>query len=140
MDVDVKEFGGGYLTRALYRHDDILVDAIRLIPPTVEYDTMVGIGLSGSLVIPMLARKLNKYFLLLRKESESSHSQGIIGEGKLGRKFMFVDDLISSGKTREEVKRKIYREEPHAHYVGSFLYGSNIDTACFHDADGLRTT
>ena len=63
-----------------------------------ECDTLVGRGLSGALVVPYVARALGLRWAIARKEGDGSHSSECI-EGTLGRRWVFVDDLISSGNT-----------------------------------------
>lgn len=73
----------------------------------VEFDTLVGTGFSGSIVIPALALSMGKKFVLIRKETDDSHhGRGRI-VGQLGKQWIFVDDFISSGKTRTRVMGKI---------------------------------
>jgi len=67
-----------------------------------DYDTMVGTGLSGALVVPLLARALGKHFAIVRKDAESTHSCNQI-EGRIGRRWVFVDDFIVSGTTFSRV-------------------------------------
>lgn len=68
----------------------------------VDYDTMVGTGLSGALVIPALARNLHKRWAIVRKVGDNSHANTSF-EGQLGRRWIFVDDFIQSGATRDRV-------------------------------------
>lgn len=63
-----------------------------------ECDTLVGRGLSGALVVPYVARALGLRWAIARKEGDGSHSTECI-EGTIGRRWVFVDDLISSGNT-----------------------------------------
>jgi adenine/guanine phosphoribosyltransferase-like PRPP-binding protein len=91
----------------------------------IEYDTMIGTGLSGALVIPTLARALGKYWAIVRKPGESTHSWRTV-EGKIGNRWIFVDDMVASGKTRDrviEAVENITSKEKYAtQYLGTFLY------------------
>jgi orotate phosphoribosyltransferase len=97
----------------------------------VQYDTLVGTGLSGSLVVPFLARALGKQYAIVRKSDHhsgdhvSQHSICPV-EGTLGHRWVFVDDLICSGATRErvldEVRRAALAREWSTVYVGTVLY------------------
>ncbi len=73
----------------------------------VDFDTMVGTGFSGGVVIPALALAMGKNFVLVRKENDDSHHGGGRLLGELGRSWIFVDDLVSSGRTRERVIEKV---------------------------------
>jgi hypothetical protein len=98
----------------------------------VKYDTIVGRGSSGMLIVPVVARALRKNFFIVRKieEVESSHS-GQRYLGHLGKRWVFLDDFTSSGntfrKTRDGVKdavrdARIYDPSFGTELVGYFEY------------------
>lgn len=116
------EHGGGYLRLALYGLPSIIAQAPRVIPADLQYDTIVGTGLSGTLVVPALAVALSKHFLIVRKSVEHNHSGQ--HEGLFGRRWVFVDDLIASGDTLRTVRGKILGLCAHSEYCGAFTYGS----------------
>lgn len=96
----------------------------------VDFDTMVGTGLSGALVIPALARSLRKYYMIVRKHDDSMHADYKV-EGVLGQRWIFVDDFISSGETFARVNDVIadtlarqFGEPITSTHVGSYLYAS----------------
>lgn len=72
---------------------------------SVDYDTMIGMGLSGALVVPRLARALGKKWAIVRKE-DGAHSLNKV-EGEIGHKWLFVDDLVYSGHTRRIVQERV---------------------------------
>jgi len=128
---------GGYFDRAYDDPTELINDARRALE-SVNYDTMVGTGLSGALVIPTLAKALGKTFLIIRKDSENNHS-GLQAEGELGDRWIFVDDFISSGATKRRVMDVVeqivenhsYRnynfttnkyERSDVTFVGSYMY------------------
>jgi len=114
----------GYLSHAHDTTDEIVAQAVRHLT-RVKFDTLVGIGLSGALVVPVIARALDKHWLIIRKPSEGSHS-GRRAEGTLGKRWVFCDDLIDSGSTRDTVMRGIKaiseNYEFTTKYVGDYLY------------------
>ena len=73
----------------------------------IDFDTIVGTGFSGGVVIPALAMSMGKKFVLIRKESDDSHHGRGRLVGELGSRWIFVDDFVSSGRTRERVITKI---------------------------------
>ena len=91
----------------------------------VRYDTMVGRGLSGALVVPQLAKALRKNYMIVRKPGESTHdsSQAV---GKLGKRWLFVDDFVSSGTTRRLTKETVNAVSMlrnfTTEYVGTYEY------------------
>lgn len=92
----------------------------------IDFDTLVGTGFSGGIVIPSLALALGKNYVLIRKESDDSHHGGGRMVGKLGERWIFVDDFISSGRTYDRVRAKIAdgaRSWEHETVeVGSYMY------------------
>lgn len=99
----------------------------------VDFDTIVGTGFSGSIVIPALALKMQKKFLLVRKEEAKTHHRGKVA-GELGERWIFVDDFICSGQTRTRVMRvvreavrewnswRVEAERQSTEMVGQYLY------------------
>lgn len=93
----------GYMSEAYAPTPKLVRDtAYNLRPYHLKYDTMVGTGLSGSLVIPRLARAMHKEWLIIRKPGDGTHSDEP-GEGMHGDRWLFVDDFVSSGSTRTRV-------------------------------------
>lgn len=96
-----------------YYMDDALFDLAEVIDTAkerladVEFDTMVGTGFSGGVVIPALALAMGKKFTLIRKETDDSHHGKGQLLGELGARWIFVDDFVSSGSTRKRVIEKI---------------------------------
>ncbi len=92
----------------------------------VEFDTLVGTGFSGGVVIPALALAMGKNFVLIRKETDDSHHGKGNLLGQLGEKWIFVDDFISSGKTRTRVIEKINKAtaelDVDSEFVGQYMY------------------
>lgn len=95
-----------------------------------EFDTIVGTGMSGSLVIPTLARGLGCMWVVIRKEGDGSHSY-TNAEGTLGERWLFVDDFISGGGTLRRVRAGVekavsrhQRQDPRfvTAYAGAYLY------------------
>lgn len=112
-----------------------LRDARRLLKD-VDFDTVVGTGLSGVPAATLLGRSMHKHILLVRKEDDThnhhnSTGKGVVGE--LGERWVFVDDFVSSGETRHHVKAAVEHmvedwwspagdEPPTTTYVGSYLF------------------
>jgi adenine/guanine phosphoribosyltransferase-like PRPP-binding protein len=94
----------------------------------VDFDTLVGTGLSGALAAQLLAQSVSCHFAVVRKSGESTHSNNTV-EGVIGKRWLFVDDLVASGETRSRVKTamqsfcEIYEFE--SVYVGDYLYYNN---------------
>lgn len=112
--------GSGYTLEAFKDPADILEDFLN-VTDGVEFDTLVGMGLSGALVIPTLARALDKNFFIVRKKGTKCHSRSI-GEGHVGERWIFVDDFVDSGKTRRQVQKAMAKVEESVKttYVGTY--------------------
>lgn len=109
-----------------FGNPDRLAEIAKVVLANVDYDTMIGTGLSGSLVVPALARALGKQWAIIRKTGESSHSAKPF-EGQIGDRYIFVDDFIASGATRDRVTSAVADiaerwGEQYPMFVGSYLY------------------
>lgn len=97
----------------------------------VDFDTIVGTGFSGSIVIPALALSMGKKFVLIRKEGDDSHHGGGRLVGQLGERWIFVDDFVDSGRTRRRVIGKLAGGPDPTTMVGQYLYeGDSFDGGC----------
>jgi hypothetical protein len=118
-------FTTSYMDRALYNLEDVIKQAQRDLR-NVDFDTMVGTGFSGGVVIPALATAMGKDFLLIRKETDDSHHGKGRLLGRLGQKWIFVDDFVSSGRTRDRVQAKVseaaYQRQYPTTFVGEYMY------------------
>lgn len=88
---------------------DSVIQRARTRLANVDFDTFVATGLSGAVVAPILARELGKHFLIVRKADDHSTHSSKRGVGRLGKRWIFVDDLVSSGNTRRHVKESVDR-------------------------------
>lgn len=114
-----------YMDTALFDLADVIETAKERLAE-VEFDTLVGTGFSGGIVIPALALAMGKKFVLIRKETDDSHHGGGQLLGELGERWIFVDDFVSSGRTRNRVINKIddaARDyEMVTKFVGQYMY------------------
>jgi orotate phosphoribosyltransferase-like protein len=97
----------------------------------VQFDVIVCTGCSGIVFASVLAYVMGKELVIVRKGSDRSHSnrkvEGSVKSEHFG-KWIFVDDLVDSGKTRKRVKKAIKAwagEEALKNYVGDYLYDDN---------------
>lgn len=108
----------------------------------LDFDSIAFTGLSGALVAPSVADKLNKNLIAIRKDNCDSHAASYSDEfieGNLdSKKYIIVDDLIFSGSTIKRIMRKIDFSE----CVGVFLYSpemkKNNKSMLYDWADELR--
>lgn len=84
------------------------------------FDSIAFRGMSGALLAPTLAIRLNKQLIMVRKKTET-HS-GLIVEGNLkSKKYIIVDDFIDSGLTVANILMEIKRVFPRASCQGILL-------------------
>lgn len=101
-----QKFRTYYMDDALFNLEEVISKAEKALAD-VDFDTLVGTGFSGGIVIPSLALKMGKKFVLVRKDDDDSHHGRGRLVGALGEKWIFVDDFVSSGRTLERVKSKV---------------------------------
>lgn len=126
------KFNTGYMDNAVFDLQGVLREATSILKPVRhEFDTLVGTGFSGGVIIPALALRLNRKFVLIRKETDDSHHGSGRLLGELGERWIFVDDFVSSGKTRNRVIEKVEAAALlHDHkttLVGNYYYGRHIE-------------
>lgn len=122
----------GYFSPALKPNIRPLITQAKHALADVDFDTIVGTGMSGALFVPQLARSMGKHFVLVRKKNVPSHSPGRRLVGTLGRRWIFVDDFVGLGDTRRDVRRAVdeevrrhedvYEDNFETRYVGTYQY------------------
>jgi hypothetical protein len=88
---------------------------------------MVGVGLSGLLVIPILARHFEVPFFAVRKPGDQNHEiRGNTGRGSIGKRWILVDDVVTTGATvrlaRQAVSDAVSKYNFRTTYVGALCY------------------
>ncbi|AXQ64417.1 phosphoribosyl transferase [Gordonia phage Neville] len=101
----------------------------------VEFDTVVGIGVSGAVALPPAAMATGTRMLVLRKPGVSAHSTA--HTGSLGRSWVFVDDFIGGGTTFKGVREQVDLLAAEcgftSRFAGAFLYGYWPSIAQIHN-------
>jgi hypothetical protein len=94
----------------------------------VDFDGFVVMGDSGLSVGVILAWKMNKQLLVLRKDGHTCHDWGN-NYGVLGDRWVFLDDMIDSGATLETVFARVQKlkevEEVESEFVGAYLFSAS---------------
>lgn len=114
-----------YMDDAVFRLESVIDHAMEDLSD-VDFDTIVGTGFSGGIVIPSLALMMGKKFALIRKDTDDSHHGPGLLVGEIGDRWIFVDDFIASGKTRKRVMNKVDdfldAWEGTSEMVGQYMY------------------
>jgi adenine/guanine phosphoribosyltransferase-like PRPP-binding protein len=98
-----------------------------------EFDSIAVRGMSGVLVGSPVALHLDKPLIIVRKPGEQRHSPDlVINKHNAGRRFLFLDDLISTGETRREVGRALRPAMEVATYLYQYDYYDYYDPGCEH--------
>jgi orotate phosphoribosyltransferase-like protein len=85
-----------------------VIKAIKLLELENKFDAIAFRGLSGSLIAPVVALKLGKTLLAVRKGEECHSSRQV--EGDLGAdRYIIIDDFVSSGETVNKIRKAIIR-------------------------------
>ena len=136
MDIQLRTY---YMDDAVFNLEAVINRAKKDLAG-VEFDTLVGTGFSGGIVIPSLALALGKSFVLIRKETDDSHHGKGRLLGQLGRKWIFVDDFVSSGRTRRRVIDKINEEAAYYEFeteiVGQYMYMNRFEQGPYFEPEG----
>lgn len=126
----ITRFSTWYMDDAVFHLPKVIENAQKRLAD-VDFDTMVGTGFSGGIVIPALALAMGKKFILIRKETDDSHHGKGRLLGQLGARWIFVDDFVSSGRTRRRVIEKMHEAaeeyEAETECVGQYMYVNYSD-------------
>jgi len=118
------------MTSPDYRHADYLSPLIRTanLKKTVakavrilkqyDFDSVAFRGLSGALIAPILAVKLDKHLIAVRKSDKVCHSIHRV-EGNAGsQRYIIVDDFVSTGETVQNILEAVKPFAPYAVCLG----------------------
>jgi phosphoribosylpyrophosphate synthetase len=89
--------------------------------------TLVGTGLSGALLLCLIADKCGCACTIVRKKESQTHSKLTVeGEVDFDR-FIILDDLIDSGNTVGQIQESLRSINPNATLEGIILYNDSFD-------------
>lgn len=94
----------------------------------LEFDTIAFSGMSGSLIAPIIADKLKKQMILVRKGKDDTHSHCSCEGFKDVKRYIIVDDGISTGATLKRIKDRISQFNLDAVPVGIFMYNGYFES------------
>lgn len=91
----------------------------------LDFDYLIGTGLSGTCIIPTVALRLNKPFAIVRKDASHGYFQieGIPKEDKQ-LSYLILDDFVSTGATVDTIltKMKAFTQRKDDICIGLFAY------------------
>ncbi len=98
----------------------------------IEFDAIAFRGMSGAVIAPVLAAKLKKGLIAVRKSDENTHSYVKV-EGLRDARYLIVDDFVDSGHTIKTIIKEIKEwDNGKGVCVGLLLYngaGSSVSLA-----------
>lgn len=97
----------------------------------VEFDTIVFRGMSGALIAPIVAHKMGKEIVMLRKPDAATHSDFKYEGYTDVKRYVIIDDFVSSGETVAAIINRM-RSIEDVKFVGLYLYYSNVERAGFY--------
>lgn len=93
-----------YMVTAVNHLSEVL-DALQRKLAGIDFDTFVGTGSSGNYLMHRLAERMGKHVLIVRKEQERRASHNAMEViGSLGRRWVFIDDFVSTGESFRRVR------------------------------------
>lgn len=121
-------------TKSLRERISLAVQALE--PWGDWYDAIAFCGMSGALIAPAVAVRLNKEMIMVRKSRKDadglSHSLHIIEGDVAARNYIIVDDFIDTGKTRDYIKRTLAAKCPGINCLG-VLQVNHLDSITLDD-------
>lgn len=113
-NTDMYKISSGYLDQGLEKKaiKKCVQNLIACIKASgIDFDAIAFSGYSGALFAPIIAYRLNKHVIIVRKDAEESHSsmcvEGFIPQGV---RYIIIDDFISTGLTIQNMYEKIKNE------------------------------
>jgi len=102
----------------------------------IEFDAIAFMGMSGALVAPTIAARLDKEIIMVRKggvdpPTHSKHEVEGNHHSDTPIKYVVVDDIIFSGNTMKYMLNAI---GPEHKCVGHYLYRHSMYYACPEDS------
>lgn len=88
----------------------------------IEFDAIACRGLSSLLIAPIVAMRLNKTLLCIRKEGENSHSNNVVEGDHAARRYLIIDDFIDSGATIKTITATLHGFNPSMRCAGFIAY------------------
>jgi hypothetical protein len=83
-----------------------------------EFDSIAFRGVSGTILGAPIALLMNKEMVLVRKDGDDTHSYYGVEGNKNVRRYIIVDDFVSTGATAEAIISKIKEFAPAAECLG----------------------
>ena len=87
----------------------------------LEFDAIACRGVSGLLIAPIVAMRLNKTLIVVRKGEKTHSSRSVEGDHG-AKRYLILDDFIDEGDTVRAITHYVYVSNPKALCVGFIAY------------------
>lgn len=95
--------------RDAFEDTDMVIERVAKALEGKDYDTIVGSGVSGAILLLKLRDRFKCNVAVVRKANDGSHSAEHV-EGTIGERFVVVDDQVASGGTVKHILRQIRKQ------------------------------
>lgn len=120
-----------------YLHDILDVHSLKRIisrttthlkPFAKDFQAIAFRGMSGAIVAPTVACRLNKEIIVVRKKGLNAHSSLIVEGSRNIKNYIIIDDFVCEGATVVSIQEEIKKFCPKAKCIGLYMYMySNMD-------------
>lgn len=83
-----------------------------------RFDSIAFTGMSGASLAIIIAHSLNKELIMVRKPGCKSHSSCTVEGYAASKKYIIIDDVISTGYTAKRIQKKIHTVLPKTKCIG----------------------
>jgi adenine/guanine phosphoribosyltransferase-like PRPP-binding protein len=91
-----------------------------------SFDSIAFRGMSGAIVAPILALRLRKSLILVRKAESDHHSSFGVEGNQATLRYLIADDFVCLGDTARAIKKAVKDFAPAAVCIGLFEFTSAI--------------
>lgn len=93
-----------------------------------RFDSLAFRGMSGAVIAPPVALALKKHLIMVRKPLDQieTHSDHLVEGNLSSKKYIIIDDFMSSGRTARDIVKAVADFAPAAKCLG-MLAVQNID-------------
>jgi adenine/guanine phosphoribosyltransferase-like PRPP-binding protein len=100
--------------------------AVKFLKP-MDFDAIAFRGMSGALLAPLLAYKLHKTVIMVRKpkctdEDCQDHSRYRVEGDINAKRYLILDDFMCSGRTINVIVKEVSKFAPDAKCIGTLFY------------------
>ena len=131
-------------SHAGYLENIIQVEKLRVLIPKVikalekyDFDTLAFRGMSGTLIGPSVALAMEKTMILVRKPGVDCHSYRIVEGDYAAKRYIIIDDMVSTGNTAKAIIEEIKSFAPMAECLG-VIEVNNIMRCMYPEDEKLK--